>query len=277
MLAIETSGVAVITGAASGIGKETAFLFAEAGAQGIVFADLNIDAARAAADESKPLAANPSYRAVAVAVDVANSESVQAMAEAAVAEFGRIDYGINCAGIGPKTRNTVAEASMAEYDAMFAINLKGTVLCTGAVARVMMGQEPRKVAGRSGERSAGRGSIVNVASGNGYVAEAGKAPYTASKFAVIGVTKTAAIENARHGIRVNAVCPGPVHTPMMEAELVRAPHLTDIIRQFTPLGRMAVPEEIAQMIVYLASPAATYINGTGLLIDGGITLGMHTG
>lgn len=86
-----------------------------------------------------------------------------------------------------------------------------------------------------------------------------------------------AIENAHHRIHVNAVCPGPAHTPMMEAELVRAPHLTEVIRRFTPMGRMAVPEGIAQMIVYLASPAATYINGTGLLIDGGITLGTHTG
>lgn len=197
---------------------------------------------------------------------------------------------------------------------MFDVNLMGTVLCMGAVSKAMMKQEPRTITSRNGTRSIGRGSIVNIASANAYVAEPGKAPYIASKFAVIGVTKTAgehprsvltqehsphppknnipsrlrstnsllpshhpALENAPHGIRVNALCPGPVDTPMMQTDIKMAPFLKEAIAKFTPMGRMALPEEMAQVILFLCGPGGSYVSGTGLIVDGGITLALHTG
>lgn len=181
-------------------------------------------------------------------------------------------------------------------------NVLGTMLCVRAVSKAMAGQEPLTHQGRRGSRDLGRGSIVNLGSVSSYCAAPGMMPYTASKHAVVGITKTAgksffyrasfrdllfpsssrlvdtgaaAIDNVKNGIRVNAVCPSWVDTPMMQASMERTPPLGGIIKAASPLGRAADPEEVADYIVFLCSPSASYINGTGLIIDAGLTLTMH--
>ena len=167
------------------------------------------------------------------------------------------------------------------------------MLCTRAVSEAMSKQEPLTFKTRSGMRDLGRGSIVNLGSANSYIGVPGKMPYTAAKHAIIGITKTAgrlfsnspssvlnyckALDNQSHHIRVNAVCPGWVNTSMMQRDFGKSPHLPKIIKAVAPLGRMAEPEEIGDVILFLCSPAASYVNGTGLLVDSGLTLQVHHG
>ncbi|KAL6721050.1 hypothetical protein ACLMJK_000150 [Lecanora helva] len=277
MPATGVQGVALITGAASGIGKETAFGFAEVGAAGVVFADIDGAGAAIAQGKSKTFATNPDYRSLAVHVDVTDPGSVQAMVDTTTRELGRIDYSVNSAGVGTDSVTPVSHASIEEFDKIININMRGTMLCTRAVSEAMSKQIPLSYEGRNGKKDLGRGSIVNLGSANSYIAVAGKMPYTAAKHAVIGITKSAALDNKAHHIRVNAVCPGWVSTTMMERDVQKTPQLPQIIQAIGPLGRMAEPEGIGDVIVFLCSPAASYVNGTGLIVDSGLTLQVHHG
>ncbi|KAG9237167.1 hypothetical protein BJ875DRAFT_175307 [Amylocarpus encephaloides] len=266
-------GIALITGAGSGIGRDSVFAFAAAGVPGILIADIDLATAEATAEESLKHAINKDFRTVAVKCDVRSKDEVNEMIEWCVKEWGRIDYGVNCAGIGRQTLNTIATASFSEYDQLFSVNVQGTVHVIASLATQMAKQEIRTVIGRNGPRGVGRGSIVVLSSGNGYVAEPYKGAYTASKHAVMGIMKTAAVENASHQIRINALCPSWTETAMHQNDTLMAPQINDLIKAHTPMGRPALPEEVGDVVVFLSSDSASYINGTGLLIDGGVTLG----
>jgi len=274
-MAAKIIGVALITGAAGGIGKETGLLLAEAGAKAVAFADVDESRAKEAALESEGIATNPNYRAIAVAVNVGDEASVIAMVKTVVKEFGRIDYSINSAGVMVDTQTAVSNSSVDEFDKIININARGTMLCMREVSKVMSKQDPLpSITSRNGTRNLGRGSIVNIGSVSSFIGSPGMMPYIASKHAVIGLTKATAVDNARYGIRVNAVCPAWVDTPMMQKALVRNPKF-ERITKLGPAGRMALPEEVGNLIVFLSSPAASYINGTSLLVDGGLLLTAH--
>ncbi|KAL8654372.1 MAG: hypothetical protein Q9210_001532 [Variospora velana] len=268
-------GVALITGAAAGIGKETAFAFAEAGARGLVLADLNQNDAVKVSEECKQFSKHPDFRAIAIKVDIVDEASVDAMVRSAMNAFGRIDYSVNSAGMGNVSGAMTPNVKVDVFDKTIETNVRGIMLCVRAVSKVMAGQEPLMHRGRRSIRDLGRGSIVNLGSVSSYCAAPGMMPYTASKHAVVGITKTAAIDNVKNRIRVNAVCPSWVDTPMVQASLERIPPLAGIIKAASPLGRAAEPEEVADYIVFLCSPSASYINGTGLIVDAGLTLTMH--
>ncbi|MDQ0463718.1 NAD(P)-dependent dehydrogenase (short-subunit alcohol dehydrogenase family) [Caulobacter ginsengisoli] len=237
---------AIITGAAGGIGAVSARLFAEAGAN-VVCADLSLEGAQAVA------AGLPS--ALAVRVDVADSASVAAMVAAAVERFGRLDCAFNNAGIEVEARPT-HEADEDVFDRTIAVNLRGVFLCLKHEIAAML--------------KTGGGSIVNTAS----IAGVGGAPnmpaYAASKHGVIGLTRTAALEYARLGIRVNAVCPGVVRTAMMKAAIAAAPARADRVAGMHPMNRVAEPEEVARAALWLCSDAASFITGDALRVDGGV-------
>lgn len=166
------------------------------------------------------------------------------------------------------------------------------MLCVRAVSKAMAVQEPLMYRGRHGQRSLGRGSIINITSVMSFIGARGKLPYAASKHAVMGITKTAgksrmlslgmiflirdaALDNTAHHIRVNAICPAWVDTAMMAADFDKQPELKGIIQAVSPVGRMAVPEEIGDVIVFLSSASASYINGQGLIVDAGLSLTMN--
>lgn len=241
----------------------------------MVFADLNEIGAKESAEKSKTFATNPNYKAMALKLDITKKSSVQEVVDTALKEFGRIDYGVHCAGIGVISRNHVSDPIEDEYLNVWNINVMGTVLVIGALVAAMEKNEIATISGRNGTREVGRGSIVNLASADSYIAEPGKAPYIASKHAVMGVTKTAALENAEKQIRINALCPTWVATPMMEFDFTVEPELRDVIKQIHPKKRMALPEEVASTILFLLSTGASYISGTGMMVDHGVLLSVN--
>ena len=151
------------------------------------------------------------------------------------------------------------------------------MLVCGALSAAMEKNEIATTRGRSGDREVGRGSIVNLASANAYIAEPGKSPYVASKHAVLGVTRTAALENAQKQIRINALCPTWVATPMMDFDFQFDPAIPEMVKKIHPKKRMALPEEVAGTVLFLLSPSASYISGTGMLVDHGVLLSVNTG
>ncbi|CAG8958367.1 hypothetical protein HYFRA_00011044 [Hymenoscyphus fraxineus] len=266
-------GVALITGAGAGIGEETGYAFAEAGASGVVFADINYENALANAEKSKAHATNPNYRAISTQVDVSSPESVQAIVDLTVQEFGRIDYSVNSAGLGATSLLPTQDVDIKNFDGMFEVNTKGVMLCVRAVCKAMMAQDPRIHKGRHGkERTLGRGCIVNLASAASYLAAPHMMAYVASKHAVLGITKVASLDMAKHNIRVTAVCPAYVNTPMFERSKKRVPGLEKMIAAASPTGKAADPEEVANVVVFLCSPSASYVSGTGIIIDQGVSV-----
>lgn len=173
----------------------------------------------------------------------------------------------------------VSQLDLASLDTILNVNLRGTIYCIAAVAKVMVGQEARIYvsktprAQRNAPRSLGRGEIVNLGSVNSVSTQYGTLPYTASKHGVLGVTRAAAIDHVRDGIRVNAVCPGIVDTPMMQRAIERAPRLGSVIQKFSPIeGRMAYTEEVAEFIGFLCGPGATYTTGAAIVIDASVSI-----
>src|SRR5437879_6732484 len=243
--------VAVVTGAASGMGLVTARSFAEAGAA-VALADIDEKAARTAVDDL--IAAG--HRAIAVRCNVAEEADVAAMSEQTVSTFGRLDAAYNNAGIQCPAVET-ADASGEEFERVNAINLRGVWNCMKYELRQM--------------REQGSGAIVNNSSIGGLIGIPGRAIYHATKFGVIGLTKSAALEYASRGIRINAVCPGTINTPMVADMLAKEPDTMKDILKDQPIGRLGRPEEIASAVLWLCSPGASFVIGHALVVDGGYT------
>jgi NAD(P)-dependent dehydrogenase (short-subunit alcohol dehydrogenase family) len=233
------------------MGLATAKAFAEAGAS-VVLADVNEDAARAAAEQ---LAA-AGRRAIAVRCDVADDAEVAAMVDRTVSTFGRLDAAFNNAGVQSPAME-MADAGREEFDRVIAINLRGVWSC--------MKYELRRM------REQGSGAIVNCSSIGGLIGLPGRATYHASKHGVIGLTRSAALEYAAKGIRINAVCPGTIDTPMVAEMLAKEPEAMKEILRDQPIGRLGRPEEIASAVLWLCSPGASFVIGHALAVDGGFT------
>jgi len=242
--------VALITGAASGIGRATAQAFARAGAA-VVLADTNAQA-------GEPLAAairNEGGSARFVAADVSKPAEVELLVAEAVSIYGRLDVAFNNAGI-EGTQAPTAELPLEAWNRVIAVNLTGVFCCMQQEIKQMLKQ--------------GGGAIVNNASILGTVAFAGAAAYTSAKHGLLGLTRTAALEYANAGIRINAVCPGFIETPMLErANLLSDPALRQQIEALHPVGRLGRAEEVASAVLFLSSPEASFITGHPLLVDGG--------
>jgi NAD(P)-dependent dehydrogenase (short-subunit alcohol dehydrogenase family) len=242
--------VALVTGGGGGMGRATSLAFAREGAL-VLVADLN----EAAARETVQLISAAGGTAEAAVVDVTSENSVKAMVARAVAAFGRLDVAFNNAGIH-RINIPLAEVDEATWDAVVDTNLKGVFFC-------MKHEIPAMIA-------AGGGAIVNTSSIGGVVAAPGLSPYIASKHAVVGLTRAAALDYISQGIRVNCVLPGATHTPMLQ-DWLRDPQLVEHIKKQHPIGRWAEPEEIANAVLFLASNEASFIVGHPLLVDGGLT------
>ncbi len=240
------SKVAIVTGGASGIGEATADAFAAEGAK-VVIADIDEARGNALADRLNAGGAE----ALFVRTDITDEDNVVRLVDSTVARFGRLDIVLNNAGIG--SPGLGHEITLADWRKVLAVNLDGVFL----VAKHAIIQMKKN----------GGGSIVNTSSIMGSVATSGAASYIASKHAVIGLTKALCVEYAADNIRVNAVCPGYVMTPMGESDLAADPSLPAL----HPLGRFARPDEIAKSVVFLASDDASFITGSSLLVDGGYT------
>ncbi|MFC5745430.1 glucose 1-dehydrogenase [Actinomadura rugatobispora] len=246
-----TGQVALVTGASSGMGLATARAFAQAGAA-VVLADINEPALREAAGELE----SAGHRALAVACDVTDEDQVAALVDQAVAAFGRLDMAFNNAGIQIPSSDA-ADEDAGVFDKVNAINLRGVWAC--------MKHELRQM------RTQGSGAIVNCSSLGGLVGIPGRASYHASKHGVIGLTGSAALEYAPRGVRINAVCPGTIDTPMVadmiaKGELDRAEAAAG-----QPIGRLGHADEIAQAVLWLCSDGASFVVGVALPVDGGYT------
>ncbi len=244
--------VAVITGAGSGIGKVAAELFAAEGAA-VVCADVAASAVEVVAATITAAGG----RAVAAATDVTDEAQVAAMVAAAVDNFGGLHAIFNSAGIFPADDGGLLDTPLATWDTVMAVNLKGLWLCCRAAVPAML--------------DSGGGSVVNVAS---FVALMGAATaqvaYTASKGGVLAFTRELAVEYGRQGIRANSICPGPIDTPLL-AELMSDPARRQRRLVHIPMGRLGRPEEIARAALFLASDESSFVTGSSLVVDGGIT------
>jgi NAD(P)-dependent dehydrogenase (short-subunit alcohol dehydrogenase family) len=251
-----TGKVAVVTGAAGGIGRRTALGFAAAGAE-VLAVDLDAAGAEATAQAIR----QQGGAARAEAADVTEPADVERYVRSALAAYGRIDCFFNNAGIICKVA-PVAEYDLAEFDKVIAVNVRGVFLGLRHVLPVMLRQRS--------------GAIVNTASVAGLVGTPGMAPYVASKHAVIGLTKAAAGEVARQGVRVNAVCPGPIDTDMMRRveSQVNPADPAGVARRYQaglPSGRYGTAEEVASVVLFLCSDLAGNVSGAQYVIDGGRT------
>jgi NAD(P)-dependent dehydrogenase (short-subunit alcohol dehydrogenase family) len=241
--------ICVITGAGGGMGREAALLFSEEGAQ-VCVADVNLEAAQAVASEAR--------NAFAQQVDVADETSVKAMMDATVERYGGIDVLYNNAGISPNDDASVLDTGVDAWDRVQAVNTKGVFLCCKH--------------GIPHLQQRGGGSVINVAS---FVAILGAATsqisYTASKGAVLSMTRELAVQFARENIRVNALCPGPVETPLLLSIFGDDPAALERRRTHWPMGRLAKPREIVNGALFLASDESSYVTGSTFLVDGGLT------
>ena len=244
------SKVALVTGGNSGIGRAIASSFAEQGAKVVI-------AARRVADgeETVSMIRDAGGEAIFVATDVSKSSDVQAMVATCISEYGQIDFAVNNAGIEGTVMVPTADYEEEAWDRVIDINLKGVFLCMKYEIPEMLKQ--------------GKGAIVNMSSVAGLVGGRVGVAYYASKHGVIGATKSAALEYATEGIRINAVCPAIIETPMVERGLINNEELAEKFRAAHPVGRFGQPEEVAAATLWLCSEGASFTTGHALPVDGG--------
>ena len=242
--------ITLVTGGGSGIGRATALAFSREGAK-VLVADVIVEAAQ----ETLKMINQVGGEGVVAKVDVSQSKEVEAMVDQLISTYGRIHCAFNNAGIGGGWGFT-AKCSEEEWDRVMSINLKGVWLCMKYEIPQMLQQ--------------GGGSIVNTASVAGLVGMLGTPAYVASKHGVIGITRAAAVEYATSGIRINAVCPGIIRTPMIGRRLEKKPESEATYVSMEPMGRLGTAEEIAEAVVWLCSDAASFVTGHAMAVDGGL-------
>ncbi|MEZ4702751.1 MAG: SDR family oxidoreductase [Rhodothermales bacterium] len=249
MVATFKGKTALVTGAASGIGRATALAFAREGAS-VAVADMD----EALARETVKMITDQGGKAIAIRVDVSDPAQVDAMVDRTIAAFGRLDAACNNAGIGGPLALT-GDYPIEDWDRVIAVNLRGVWLCMRAEIPHLLKQG---------------GAIVNVASILGVVGFAHASAYTAAKHGVVGLTQVAALEYSAKGLRINAVCPAFIETPMLErAGLLDDPAAKQGLVAVHPIGRLGQSDEIAETVVWLSSPAASFVTGHAMLADGG--------
>jgi NAD(P)-dependent dehydrogenase (short-subunit alcohol dehydrogenase family) len=244
---------ALVTGAGSGIGQATALLFAQEGAH-VIAADMNAEALQATREKM----AQRGLQVETALLNVTDEEMVKAVVAQTVERCGHVDLLLNIAGIG--STQTAVDTDLETWERVFAVNVRGTFLMSKYLLPSMIQQN--------------FGVIINMASVAGMVGLPDRAAYCASKAAVIGLTRAMAVDHVKQGIRVNAICPGTVDSPWVGRLLDAADDATEARRKLVarqPMGRLGLPEEIAETALYLASDAASFITGTTLAIDGGLT------
>ncbi len=250
--------VAIVTGAGKGIGQGIARVFVTYGAR-VVVADWDEEAGKQTSEEIRQSGSDVLF----VKCDVSNEEQVKAMIDATAAKYGRINVLVNNAGIG--VYKSVLDTSSEEWDRCLGVNLKGVFLCSKyAIPHI---------------KAAGGGAIVNIASVHSYQNVGGTAPYAASKGGVVALTRVMAIDHGRDNIRVNAICPGWIHTPLIRGIFAGAPDPEEAQRAVERrqiLGRLGTPEEIGEAAAFLASDQASYITGASLMVDNGMTAQLET-
>ena len=245
--------VGLVTGGTSGIGRDTAILFAKAGAKVAV-----AGRREAEGQETVDLIRGAGGDGLFVKTDVTRASEVDALVRKTVEKFGRLDVAFNNAGT-EGVWIPIARQSEEDFDHTISINLKGVWLCLKYEIRQML-------------RQGGGGAIVNAGSIYGLIGSVGAAAYSASKCGVLGLTKAAALENARNGIRVNAVCPAAVETAMAD-RLFGAPKIHEQAVRSHPIGRFGTPREIAQAVLWMCSDCASFMTGQSLVLDGGFLAG----
>lgn len=244
-----TGKVALVTGAGAGIGRAVALAFSQAGAR-VMVTDVNGNAAQ----ETLSLIEAAGGIAAYLLCDVSRTTDIKNMVIAVIEKFGRLDYVCNNAGIHNPIPESLINADEQVWDRIIAVNLKGVFICMKYEVQHMVTQ--------------GSGVIVNIASLSGLLAESGCYAYVAAKHGIMGLTKTAAFDYAKAGIRINAICPGPIDTPgLAEAGI----EFRQKLNEWTPVGRIGTPEEVAAAVIWLCSDSAAFITGTGIVMDGGIS------
>lgn len=243
--------VALITGATSGIGRATALAFAREGAKLALAGRRNSEG-----DQTVALVKSQGGEAFFLKTDVTNVSEVKALIAQTVETYGRLDYCFNNAGVESHPA-PLTQQSEEDFDEVIAINLKGVFLSMKYEIPVLLNQ--------------GGGSIVNTSSVGGLVGFPNVSPYIASKHGVMGLTKAAALENAKANIRVNAVSPGSILTPMVERVTGGSKEVNDQVAALHPIGRQGKPEEVAEAVIWLCSDRASFITGQSITIDGGLT------
>jgi NAD(P)-dependent dehydrogenase (short-subunit alcohol dehydrogenase family) len=249
--------LSLVTGGGSGIGREIALLYARQGSK-VVVADIQLEPAESVVSEIRAQGGSGQ----AIQMDVSSEEQVQRVFEKLIQENGRLDILVNNAGISHV--GNILETSLDDWERIMAVNARGVFLCSKYAVKHMVEQQPQG------------GILVNMASVAGMIAVDRRLPYSASKGAVISITRSVAIDFVQQGIRANAICPGTVHTPFVEGYLERNFASTkdeerNKMHARQPIGRMGRPDEIANAALYLASDEASFVTGSTLVIDGGWT------
>lgn len=271
---MDITGYAVVTGAASGIGRACALTYARDGAAGVALLDVSESALEEVkAEVEKVLSSRATQsqapKVLTFVVNVTDEAKVDEAFTAIASSFGRIDYLVNCAGIAFKHKGGAAGAEAKDWKRVMEVNVDGTFYCLRAAARIMLKQDLLKssIDGRELQR----GSIVNIASILGMVGIKLSTAYTASKHAVVGLTRTASNDHAEEGVRINAVCPGYIETPLVSSDPVIREIALEKVKQMTSLGRFGKPQEVADAVIFLSGGRSSFVTGTTLLVDGGYT------
>jgi NAD(P)-dependent dehydrogenase (short-subunit alcohol dehydrogenase family) len=245
--------VVIITGAGSGIGAASAVLLARHGAL-VIVSDIHMERAQKVAEEIL----SAGGKALAQQTNVTKYDEVEMLIANTMKQYGRVDIMVNNAGIGGENQRKTAEHTLEDWDNVIAVNQTGVFYCMKLALKQMMKQ--------------GHGNIINIASLAGLKPSGNNLSYSASKFAVVGMTKSAALEYGRKNIRINAVCPGYTHSALLDKLLGSRPEMGEILKKMIPMDRFGEPYEIAEAVAWLASENSKYMTGQTLILDGGTSL-----